>query len=101
VPLSELISSAIWIASSLVGAMMTAWITFLAVSIFSITGMANAAVLPVPVCACQMIFFVHPRSSGIHASWIGDGVSNHFVFSAAKVEADSPISENFIMNIQK
>ena len=68
-------ASATWIASSRVGVMTRACTRRCAGSIAESIGSANAAVLPVPVCA-------RPRtsrpdsSSGMVSVWIGVGVSN-------------------------
>lgn len=56
------------------GARISAWGRFTAVSIRDRIGTANAAVLPVPVCARPTTS--RPSSSGgMVAAWIGDGFS--------------------------
>jgi len=44
-----------------------------------------------------MISFVPAIRSGIHASWIGEAVTNHFFSRAPRVESERPISINFIV----
>ena len=71
---SRPISSATWIASSRVGSRISAYGLEPAV-FFSMTGTANDAVLPVPVCAWPMMS--RPASAaGIVSSWMGVGSSN-------------------------
>jgi hypothetical protein len=59
-----LISAAICIANSLVGAKINVC-TFLPGISFSIKGIPKAAVLPVPVAACPITFISHFSKSGI------------------------------------
>lgn len=66
----------------------------------SIIGNQNAAVLPVPVCACQIISLLHSSKSGMVCSWIGDGSSNHFFCNAISVFSESQSAWNF-GNIKK
>ena len=74
---SSLVTCDVWSASSRVGTSKTAWITFLVTSVFSRTGMVNAAVLPVPFLARAKMS--RPVSAiGMDSSWIGDGRSNPF-----------------------
>jgi len=47
--------------------------------------MPKAAVLPVPVAACPMMFFSPLSKRGIIFSWIRDGVTNHFLINAVNV----------------
>lgn len=61
-------------ANSRVGASTSAWVCFLVTSILDRIGMANAAVLPVPVCAIPTTS--EPASSaGMVAVWTAEGVS--------------------------
>ena len=56
------------------GASTSAWVVRLDVSIFDRIGMANAAVLPVPVCASPTTS--EPAiMAGMVAAWMADGVS--------------------------
>ena len=100
VPFSDVISFATCIASSLVGAITIACTVLVDGSIFSITGIAKAAVFPVPVCACQIISFVPAKSIGIQLACIGEAVSNHFFASASRVDSERPMSVNFIMVVE-
>ena len=67
-------ASATWSASSRVGASTSAWVALLLVSIFDRIGTANAAVLPVPVCASPTTSEPAIRA-GIVAACIADGDS--------------------------
>jgi hypothetical protein len=51
----------------------------------SIKGIPKAAVLPVQVSACHIIFFSLAKSNGITWACISDGVSNHFLANASNV----------------
>jgi len=64
---------------------------------FSIKGIPKAAVLPVPVAACPMMFFSPWSKRGITLSWIGDGVTNHFFVNAANVFSQIHKSLNSVM----
>jgi hypothetical protein len=67
-------ASATWMASSRVGASTSACGLVLARSMLASTGSANAAVLPVPVCAWPSTS--RPFSNaGMVAAWMGDGDS--------------------------
>ena len=68
-------ASATWIASSRVGVMTRACTRRCAGSIAESIGSANAAVLPVPVCA-RPSTSRPDSSSGMVSVWIGVGVSN-------------------------
>ena len=65
------ISSVICMASSRVGAMITAWTSSLSGSIFSMMGMPKAMVLPVPVGALAITSLsaimggMHPACTGV------------------------------------
>jgi hypothetical protein len=65
------ISSDTCIASSLVGTIITASTSPLHFNLFKI-GRPNAAVLPVPVCACPTIS-LPSKITGIACCWIGLG----------------------------
>lgn len=95
-PWSESISSAICVASSLVGAKIIAC-TFPPGVSFSIKGIPKAAVLPVPVAACPMMFFSPLSKSGITCAWIGEGVTNHFLVIAARVCSQIQRSLNWVI----
>ena len=84
------------IASSLVGTSTSACIDLLLLFlIFVSSGSANAAVLPVPVCACPMTS-LPCMISGIAASCIGKGCSNLFSVSAFRTLSSSPRSLNVV-----
>jgi hypothetical protein len=51
----------------------------------SIKGIPKAAVLPVQVAACPIMFFSLAISNGITWACISDGVSNHFFANAVNV----------------
>jgi hypothetical protein len=51
----------------------------------SIKGIPKAAVLPVQVSACHIMFFSLAKSNGITWLCISDGVSNHFFANASNV----------------
>jgi len=76
----------ICIANSLVGVKIKALIAFVWFDsvIFCNIGIANAAVLPVPVCALPIISFLE-RSKGMACSWIGVGNSYPSVFIDFKI----------------
>lgn len=61
-------------------------------SSFSIRGIQNAAVFPVPVAACPIMFCFPFRRSGITLAWIGEGVSKPFFERAWRVFSVSPRS---------
>jgi len=87
----SLISSAACIASSLVGHSTTACKCLFAGSTCCKSGIPNAAVLPVPVCACPIISF--PSSiTGIAAFWIGDIYSNPISETALNIFSSRPES---------
>ena len=74
----ELNSSVTWMANSLVGTKINAWI-FLSWGItFSIIGIPKAAVLPVPVWALPIRSFLLFNKNGIVLDWIGVGSSKPF-----------------------
>ena len=60
-------------------------------------GIPKAAVFPVPVAACPIMFWVALRRSGITFSWIGEGVLNPFFSSAVRVLAVRPRSLNVVV----
>ena len=69
------ISSATWIASSLVGERIMTCVFLLSGSTFSSIGIPNAAVFPLPVCAWP-ITSLPLNTTGIACAWIGDASSN-------------------------
>jgi hypothetical protein len=71
----ECISSATWIASSLVGQRIIAFVVFAFGFISCKSGIPKEAVFQVPVWACPMISFSHCKKTGITFSWIGEGNS--------------------------
>ena len=83
------ISSATWIASSLVGAKTMACTTFPGSNLSNI-GREKAAVLPVPVCACPIISFSPSNNAGIVKACIGVGFSYPFFERAFIVFSPSP-----------
>ena len=72
---NDLISSATWIASSLVGARIIAWTPLAFLSNLSRRGIPNDAVFPVPVCAWPIISLSPFNKRGITPAWTGDGYS--------------------------
>ena len=95
-PCIDSISAAICVASSLVGARISACTLFVGLS-FSIKGIPKAAVFPVPVAACPMMFFSPLSKRGMTFSWIGDGEINHFLVSAANVFSQIHNSLNVVI----
>ena len=93
-PLSEFSSSAIWIDNSRVGARISACGLSSPGSLHWMIGMPNAAVLPVPVCACPIRSFSPDRSFGMVRAWIGEGVSNPLARNASRISSDTPRLRN-------
>ena len=60
------------------------------------TGSPNAAVLPVPVCACAIISLCLSSSNktGMVSFWIGEGVSKPLALIAGRVFSPSPSAVN-------
>ena len=88
-------SSAIWIASSRVGQSTIACTTRFEGSIFSMMGIPNAAVFPVPVCA----WAVTSRPAwmrGMASAWMGEGSSKPISSMAFPTSFDRLKSENCI-----
>ena len=90
------ISSATWIASSLVGQRAMAWSFLFLGSIFSSRGMPKAAVFPVPVWAWP-IMSSPSLWMGIAWAWMGDGSSNPISPMARRILLFSSISSNRII----
>ena len=83
------ISSVICMASSRVGARITAWTSSLSGSMRSMMGMPKAMVLPVPVGALAMTSF--PSSmGGMHPAWTGVLISYPLFLMARMVASDRP-----------
>jgi hypothetical protein len=68
---------------------------------FSINGTPKAAVLPVQVAACHMIFFLFAINKGITSAWIGEGILNPFFSNHSRVLEDNPKSLKVISVIEK
>ena len=81
-------------ASSLVGAKIKA-LTVLSASIVSKIGIPNAAVFPVPVCACPIKCVLSFSNSGITSFCISLGSSNPFLLKALSISILNPKSSNF------
>ena len=96
--LSLRISSATWIASSLVGHRMIACSFRFFGSIFWRSGIPKAAVFPVPVCAWP-ITSCPAITSGIAFAWIGLGSSNPISVIARRIFGSSPSVSNFMISI--
>ena len=90
---SFLISSATWIASSLVGHKTTACGFLSSGSMLISSGIEYAAVFPVPVCACPTTSFPF-KSSGIACAWIGDASSNPISSTALSILSSISNSSN-------
>src|SRR4051794_6687361 len=85
-----------WMHSSRVGVSTIAWTSSSSGSTDSRSGSPNAAVLPVPVCACPITS--RPSSSGgIACSWIGLGVSYPTSLRACRRGSDSPSSAKVVI----
>ena len=96
--LSLLASLVIWIASSLVGVNIRAWISFDSRFIFSKSGSKKASVLPVPVAASAITSFPY-FIRDILCSWIGVGVVIPVVFNIFIKSSLSPNCLKFILFI--
>ena len=78
------ISSATWTASSRVGQRMSTCTAFKFGSVFSIAGIANAAVLPEPVCDWPTTS--RPLiSTGIASAWMGAAFSKPSLSMAFRI----------------
>ena len=88
-------SSATCIASSLVGDKITACVFLLSGSTFCSTGMPNAAVFPVPVCACP-ITSCPSIKAGIALACIGVASSNPISVMPRIITGNISNSSNFI-----
>jgi hypothetical protein len=80
------------IANSLVGTIIRAWIGPFGLILF-IRGRENAAVFPVPVCACPITSLPF-KISGIQYSWIGKGLSIPISLTALTRDVFRPNSSN-------
>ncbi len=80
-------------ASSRVGQRMSTCTAFRFGSVFSMAGMANAAVLPEPVCDWPTTS--RPlMSTGMASAWIGAAFSKPSLSMAFRISAERPSSEN-------
>ena len=92
------ISSATWMASSLVGHKTMAWVFLLSGSIFSSSGMPKAAVFPVPVWAWPIMS--SPSAwTGIDWAWIGDAASKPMSVTARRMRSSKFNSSNLTVSI--
>mmetsp|Transcript_22435 Transcript_22435/g.51762 ORF Transcript_22435/g.51762 Transcript_22435/m.51762 type:complete len:562 (+) Transcript_22435:1017-2702(+) len=104
-------SSKIWLASSRVGARISASGPSPAVSrvigkmsagffeMYTSIGRTNAAVLPEPVWAMPTTSrFIRP--SGMHCIWIAEGALYPLAEIASRISAGSPDSSQFLMGLQ-
>ena len=93
---SLFISSATCTASSLVGVSIMAWTLKLVLSSLSIIGIPNAAVFPVPVCACPTTSLPLIRT-GMVFPWMGVGSSKPIAEMAFNISLLKPSSLNVVI----